>query len=288
MAISRKSVLITGCSAGGIGAGLAEAFHEKGYHVFATLRTPSKIPETLSKAPNVTVLNLDVLSASSIAAAVDAVTKETGGKLDILLNNSGSGISAPGLDTSIEAAKKIFDVNFFAPMAILQAFAPLLIKANGCLVNNSSANCVVHMPFLSAYNASKAALTTAGETWRLELQPLGVRTITLVTMGVKSNSDSKPDHIDVPEASYYFPIRSLVHGVLDGHLKAGGITTREYATQVVRAVEKGSTGMVWAGGNASLVSWAWFLSPQFVKDMIVQNLVPVGAEMAKVSQGRKA
>ncbi|KAH7350550.1 short-chain dehydrogenase/reductase [Rhexocercosporidium sp. MPI-PUGE-AT-0058] len=288
MSISRKSVLITGCSAGGIGAGLAEEFHEKGYHVFATLRTPSKIPETLSKAAYVTVLTLDVLSASSISAAVDAVTKETGGKLDVLLNNSGSGISAPGLDTSIEAAKKIFDLNFFAPMVMMQAFAPLLIKARGCLVNNSSANCVVHMPFLSAYNASKAALTTAGETWRLELQTLGVRTITLVTMGVNSTSDSKPDHVEIPETSYYFPIRSLIYGVFDGHLKTDGITTKEFATQVVRAVEKKSSGMVWVGGNASLVSWAWFLSPQFVKDMIVQKFIPVGAEMARVSQRRNA
>ena len=154
MSISRKTVLITGCSAGGIGAGLAEVFHEKRYHVFATLRDPSKLPDSLSKATNVTVLTLDVLSSSSIAAAVDSVTKETGGKLDVLLNNSGLGFSAPGLDTPIEEAKKIFDLNFWAPMAMLQAFAPLLIKAKGCLVNNASANAFVHMPFLGQFSGS--------------------------------------------------------------------------------------------------------------------------------------
>ncbi|PVH80471.1 short-chain dehydrogenase/reductase [Cadophora sp. DSE1049] len=283
MSSSRKSVLITGCSAGGIGAGLAEVFHEKGFHVFATLRNPSKLPGSLSKVPNVTVLTLDVLSSSSIAAAVDSVTKETGGKLDVLLNNSGVGFSAPALDTPIEEAKKTFDLNFWAPLAMLQAFAPLLIKAKGCLVNNASANYVVHMPFLSTYNASKAALATAGETWRLELQPLGVRTITIITLGVKSTSDKAPSQIEIPETSPYFPIRSLIRNVLDGHLKTGGITTREYAKQVVREVEKGTSGMVWAGGNASLVAWGWYLSPQFVKDMMVQSFVPVAAEMAKAS-----
>lgn len=109
---SRKLILITGCSAGGIGAGLAEAFQQKGYHVFETLRTPSNISETISNASNVTVLTLDVLSPASIAAAVEAVTNEAGERLDVLLNNSGSGIAAPVQDTSIAEAKKIFDLNF--------------------------------------------------------------------------------------------------------------------------------------------------------------------------------
>lgn len=45
----KNFVLITGCSAGGIGAGLAEVFREKGYHVFATLRNTAKLPANLNK-----------------------------------------------------------------------------------------------------------------------------------------------------------------------------------------------------------------------------------------------
>lgn len=149
MATSRKSVLITGCTAGGIGAGLAEVFQEKGYHVFATARNPSKISQALSKAANVTILTLDVLSSESIATAVESVERETGGRLDVLVNNSGGGIFAPALDTSIEDGKKLFDLNFWAPMAMLQAFAPLLIKAKGYVVNNTSANAIVPMGFMS-------------------------------------------------------------------------------------------------------------------------------------------
>lgn len=149
MATPRKSVLITGCSRGGTGAGLAEVFQEKGYRVFATLRNPSKISPMLRNASNVTVLTLDVLSSESIAAAVERVRTETGGTLDILINNSGGNIFAPALDTSIEEGKKLFDLNFWAPLAMLQAFAPFLIKAEGCLVNNTSANAVVPMPLLS-------------------------------------------------------------------------------------------------------------------------------------------
>jgi NAD(P)-dependent dehydrogenase (short-subunit alcohol dehydrogenase family) len=150
MVTKMKSVLITGCSAGGIGPALAHAFHQKGYHVFATARTPSKIPTALSGAPNVTVLNLDVLSPDSIAGAVETVRAQTGGRLDVLVNNSGTNIIKPALDVGVEEAKEVFDLNFWAPLAMLQAFAPLLIEARGCLVNNTSANAVAPMPLMSA------------------------------------------------------------------------------------------------------------------------------------------
>lgn len=151
MAASLKSVLITGCSKGGIGAGLAEVFQEKGYHVFATVRDPSKISPALSNKANVTVLTLDVLSPTAITGAVESVKRETGGKLDVLVNNSGEGILCPALDTSIEEGKRLFDLNFWAPMAMLQAFAPLLINAKGCLVNNTSANALIPMPLMSKF-----------------------------------------------------------------------------------------------------------------------------------------
>lgn len=149
MTASPKSVLITGCSANGIGAGLAAVFQEKGYHVFATLRTPSKLPATLARAPNVTVLTLDVLSTESIAATVESVKRETGGTLDVLVNNSGGVLITPSLDVPLEEGRKLFDLNFWAPVAMVQAFAPLVIKAKGCIVNNTSANALIPMPLMS-------------------------------------------------------------------------------------------------------------------------------------------
>lgn len=282
MAISRKFVLITGCSTGGIGAGLAEVFQEHGYHVFATLRNPAKLPPTLAKAANVTVLTLDVLSPESIVAAVKSVNRETGGKLDVLVNNSGRLLLTPGLDVKIEQGKELFELNFWAPLAMLQAFAPLLIEAKGCVVNNTSANAVAPFPLLSKslvqrsytyiltsclgmYNGSKAALAMASETWRLELQPLGVRTITLITLAVKTNAQKNNNRIEIPESSYYYKIRDFIYGRSDGSMQESAITPRQYATKVVREVEKGTSGPVWAGTHAFSGRWGWWLSPQFVK-----------------------
>jgi 1-acylglycerone phosphate reductase len=87
-----KTVLITGCSEGGIGDALAQVFHRKGLRVFATARNLSKI-EHLKKM-GLETLPLDVTDAASIKAVVESIKSITGGTLDILVNNSGAGTSS--------------------------------------------------------------------------------------------------------------------------------------------------------------------------------------------------
>lgn len=83
------SVLITGCSEGGIGDYLVRDFHNRGFRVFATARDLKKVEHL--KRLGLEVLALDVTSSESIDAAVDDVKAITGGALDFLVNNSGSG-----------------------------------------------------------------------------------------------------------------------------------------------------------------------------------------------------
>jgi 1-acylglycerone phosphate reductase len=115
------------------------------------------------------------------------------------------------------------------------------------------------------YNGSKAALAIASETWRFELQPLGVRTITLITLAVKTNALKNRHRTEIPETSYYYDIRDLIYRLTDGSMQEGAITPRQYATKVVREVKKGTSGPVWAGTHATTGHWGWWLSPQFVK-----------------------
>lgn len=86
-----KSVLITGCSEGGIGDALAREFHAQGLRVFATARNLSKVKHL--KDMGLEILRLDVTDDDSIAQAVQSVKALTGGTLDILVNNSGGGTS---------------------------------------------------------------------------------------------------------------------------------------------------------------------------------------------------
>jgi NADP-dependent 3-hydroxy acid dehydrogenase YdfG len=81
--------LITGCSRGGIGDALAQEFYHKGVRVFASARDLSKIQHL--KAMGLDTVQLDVTSEESIQNAVRYIEKESGGKLDYLVNNAGMG-----------------------------------------------------------------------------------------------------------------------------------------------------------------------------------------------------
>ena len=141
------SVLITGCSKGGIGSELAFSFQKAGLKVFATARNTSKIDPTLVKLPNVEVVQLDVVSAESIASAVKAVSERLDGCLDILVNNSGSGQLAPWTEADFDEARRVFDVNFWGVWDVTRAFMPLLLKSKGMIVNNTSVVAYAWQPY---------------------------------------------------------------------------------------------------------------------------------------------
>ena len=143
-----KSVLITGCSAGGIGFALAEEFQARGFHVFATARTRSKT-SNIENLPNVTFIPLDVLNSSTISVAVEVVKAHNGGTLDYLVNNAGRYYIMPILDVDIDDGKRLFDTNFWGALAVTQAFAPLLIAAKGTIVNICSLSSHVNVPWTS-------------------------------------------------------------------------------------------------------------------------------------------
>jgi 1-acylglycerone phosphate reductase len=99
-----RTVLITGCSDGGIGAALAIAFHNAGLKVIATALNPAKM-ESLRRA-GIETRRLDVLSDSSIKECIGQLTQ-----LDILVNNAGNVYVDPLSDLPIESGKELFDLN---------------------------------------------------------------------------------------------------------------------------------------------------------------------------------
>lgn len=144
--ITLQTVLITGCSEGGMGSALATEFLARGLHVFATARSTAKMSH-LENLPNMTLLELDVTSPSSIAAAVETVSARTGGRLNYLVNNSGQGLVLPALETDLDQARKLFDVNFWGMVAVAQAFMPLVMAVKGTVVNSASLAAVLHVPW---------------------------------------------------------------------------------------------------------------------------------------------
>ena len=144
--MSKLTVLITGCSQGGIGDALAHQFAAHYYHVFAAARNLNKTRH-FSNA-SIEVVKLDVTSADSINALV-AHLKEIlpEGKLDVLVNNAGFGATGPLIEADLDTARRLYEVNVLGLLAVTKAFAPMLIAAKGKVVNISSVGGLLAMPW---------------------------------------------------------------------------------------------------------------------------------------------
>lgn len=142
-------------------------------------------------------------------------------------------------------------------MAMCKAFAPLLIPAKGTIVQTGSLAGVMPYVWAPLYCASKAALHAYSDTLRVELAPLGVRVITIVTGGVKSNIARV--HRELPANSYMLPCKDEYENRLT-HSQQVGQDTRVYARRCVERV-LASDGLVkkrwvWEGS----MSWVvWFV-----------------------------
>jgi len=173
---SGKVAVITGASSG-IGRACALLLARDGLHVFAGVRRPEDGDKLLAEAGNhLMPLILDVTDIESIAAAVDHVTSRLHGRdLDGLVNVAGIGITGPLEYVTAADLCKVFQVNVFGPLAVTQAFLPLIRKARGRIVNISSVGAHIAIPFGGVLTASKAAMGLLSDALRMELGSSGVR-----------------------------------------------------------------------------------------------------------------
>lgn len=157
-----KTILITGCSAGGIGAALALRLADQGHRVFATARDPRKIPSHVREHRKVTALTLDVTDDVSVAAASVAVraARRGAGGLDVLVNNAGAGYTMPLLDADVDRAKRCHDVNVWGPVRTVQAFSDLLIASRGRVVNIGAAVGSLYSPWIGTQRGNYSALVS--------------------------------------------------------------------------------------------------------------------------------
>ncbi len=170
----RSAVLVTGASSG-IGFSTAVRLARRGTFVFAGIRRQVDGEALLREnSDRIKPMLLDVTDDVAIARARARIEGLREFRLDALVNNAGIAVGGPLELLPQEELRRQFDVNFFAPIALIQAFLPLLRESGGRIVNVSSIAGKMSMPFVGAYSASKFALEAASDALRMELRPSGV------------------------------------------------------------------------------------------------------------------
>lgn len=164
--MDKKIAVLTGGTSG-IGMQTALALKSAGYTVYELSR----------RAQGVEGLNhlvADVTDEAAVKKAIDEIVAREG-KIDVLVNNAGFGISGAVEFTKTEDAKRLFDTNFFGMVNMNRAVVPVMREAGqGRIVNISSVAGQIPIPFQTYYSAAKAATNSYTMALANELRPYGV------------------------------------------------------------------------------------------------------------------
>lgn len=172
-----KTVLITG-GTDGLGRAGAILLAEKGYHVFATGRSPEKLADLKRVAQErklpLEPLEMDVTDDASVSGGVGQVL-EKAGAIDVLINNAGVGFMAVIEELRLEDLRRQYETNVFGVLRVTQAVLPKMReRRQGRILMMSSVAGIVTPPTYGAYSSSKHALEALSNALRLELFPFGI------------------------------------------------------------------------------------------------------------------
>ena len=177
MNLSKQVVLITGASSG-IGMAAATAFANKGCSLMLAARRVNRLNDvaTACRALGVSceVMGVDIQNHQQVLHLVGRAI-ERFGRIDVLINNAGTGFSAPFHQQSWETIQTTLRTNLEGSLALCHAVIPHMIRQkSGTIVNVSSVVGKRAVPMLAAYCASKFGLWGFSQSLRLELQPHGI------------------------------------------------------------------------------------------------------------------
>ncbi|WP_221327449.1 SDR family oxidoreductase [Actinoplanes sp. L3-i22] len=172
MELTNAVAVVTGANRG-LGRHLATQLLERGAKVYAAARRPESID-----LPGAIPLQLDVTDPASVAAAAAAASDAT-----LVINNAGAATGQTLLDGDLDLIRAELETNYFGPLAVTRAFAPVLeANGGGAVLNVLSVLSWLHPGGFGAYSATKAAAWALTNATREQLAPKGI-TVTALHVG---------------------------------------------------------------------------------------------------------
>lgn len=275
--MSKKSVLITGCSTG-IGAALARECHREGYSVIATARDLAKLAPL--KELGIDCYPLDVNRREDLEALLRAL-EEKAQPIDFLVNNAGFGTMAPLADLATEGLQAQFETNVFSILRITNAVLPQMIaRKSGCIINVGSVSGIFTSPFAGAYCASKAAVHSLSDAYRMELAPFGIQVVTVQPGAIASsfgdNASAVTENL-IREDSAYKAIEAGIRRRAQASQERP-TSAEEFARILCRHMKSGSPPAVIRIGNGSqLLAFLARTLPTGILDRIRSKPFGLGA-----------
>ena len=182
----KKVVLITGTSSG-IGLHTAVLLAKNNYTVYASMRDTGK-KELLQKEADtheaiVNIMQLDVQVEESIGECINEILEKEK-RIDVLINNAGSGFLRTVEQATMPEIENVTDVNFYGPVRCIKAVLPQMRKQqSGHIINVSSVGGLVGQPINEIYCAAKFALEGFTESIATYMKPYFGIDVSLIEPG---------------------------------------------------------------------------------------------------------
>lgn len=205
--------LVTGASSG-IGLVTAQALARAGYRVFGTSRKP------VADRPDFTMLVCDVTDQASVDQLVAAIVRQAG-RIDVVVNNAGVGLLGGAEESSIAQVQRLFDVNVFGVVRVVNAVLPIMRgQKGGRIVNMSSILGLIPSPYNGFYASTKHAIEGYSESLDHEVREFGIRVVMVEPGVTRTAFEENLTRADRPMA-IYAEGRSRSEGLMRAWVEAG-------------------------------------------------------------------
>jgi NAD(P)-dependent dehydrogenase (short-subunit alcohol dehydrogenase family) len=266
MTTTRPVALVTGASSG-IGKAAALALADAGFQVVGTSRNTSRV----TPPHGVTFLDLDVASDESVTTLVQRVIGRFG-RLDVLVNNAGTGAAGAAEESSVAQTQRIFNVNVFGVIRMTKAVLPhMRAQGRGRIINISSVLGLVPGPYMAAYAATKHAVEGYSESVDHEVREHGVRVLLVEPAYTKTGFDANAVQADAP-LPIYAPQRQVFDRVLASAMEGGDEPATVAKVVVAAATDPKPKLRYTAGPRAGRVSTLRRIVPARAFDKQIRKL----------------
>lgn len=272
--------MVTGASTG-IGAATARALAGRGFHVLAGVRREQDADAI--RGPGVEPLILDITEPDHIEALAARVYDDPQGRVvRALVNNAAIQANVPIEVFAIDQWRRMFEVNLFGQVAVIQALLPALMRSRGRVVNLSSVGGRVAMAGYGPYAATKFALEAVSDSLRRELAPFGVGVVVIEPGAVRTEMLGRAIATAGELASAMTPEQSLRYGGLVHAVNAqavsstdSGVPAEAAAEVIVKAVtaRKPRTRYT-VGREAAMIRWLPWLPDRTLDRIFAAALRP--------------
>jgi len=285
--LTGRTVLITGASRG-LGLVLARRAVAEGAHVAICARDEGELARARQNLlsyggteQTVLALSADLTNADEVQRLVQKVEQQLGG-IDVLVNNAGIIVGGPLENMDSRDFEDAMNTHFWAPFHTMQAVLPgMKQRGEGRIVNISSLGGKVAIPHLTAYSASKFALTGLSEGFRAELGQYGIYVTTvcpgLLRTGSAENADVKGQH----QKEYaWFAVADALPGFT--------MSAEQAARRIWNAMRRGDSELI-LSLPAKLLAGFHGVAPGTTTDVLawVNRALPATGESAAANERRK-